>query len=304
MKVSEEKSRPKRAPRWPWVVFGFVLLFIFAWYGVVYGHWTAGPVRLVTRIIPFPAVVLNGEPITYHAVLKKMDVLLWLAHEQNEGTRLPDDEELLSQALDSLLRQEAIAQLAAKEEVDVTRDELRAALEELQGEEDDATFEARITAAVNRTMDEFTDEILRPLLLAQNLERFILSSTSYQSQIRALAEQAQVRINDGQLFGTILDAALSSSFSIEGGDYGYIARENMPEGWETLFSLSENSTSPVIETAEDFVVLVVEDIIGEGESAQFHTKAILFHKMTLSEVVDEYLDEAYIKEIVRGVEKP
>src|SRR3989338_5834907 len=207
MKVSEEKSRPKRAPRWPWVVFGFVLLFIFAWYGVVYWHWTAGPVRLVTRIIPFPAVVLNGEPITYHAVLKKMDVLLWLPPAQKKRGRVPDDEELLSQALDSLLRQEAIAQLAAKEEVDVTRDELLAALEELQGEEDDATFEARITAAVNRTMDEFTDEILRPLLLAQNLERFILSSTSYQSQIRALAEQAQVRINDGQLFGTILDAA-------------------------------------------------------------------------------------------------
>lgn len=288
-------------PRWPWAVLGVAIVFVMAWYGIVYGHWTAGPVRFITRVIPFPAVVLNGEPITYHAVLKKMDLLFWLADEQNEGTRLPDDEELLSQALDSLLRQEAIEQIAAKEDVEVSRDELRAALASLQGEEDDEAFAARIAAAVNRTIGEFEDEILRPLILAQNLETFILSSASYQSQIRALAEQAQVRIDGGHLFGTILDAALSSSFSIEGGDYGYIARENMPEGWNHLLSMSENSTSPVIETSEDFVVLVVEDVIGDGESAQYHTKAILFHKRSLNEVVEEYLDESYVKEVIRGV---
>lgn len=302
MQPSETISlKAKRASRWPWIVLLFVLIFVIAWYGIVYSHWTARPVRLLTRIVPFPAVVLNGESITYYAVLQKMDGLLWLANQQNEGTRLPDDDQLFVQAIDSLLRQTAIAQIAAEEGVTVDRDELRDALESLRGEDVDQAFAARLAKEVNRSVEEFADEILYPLLLAQKLEAFVLSSASYQSRVRTLAEQAQVRIDGGQLFGTILEAAQASSFNIEGGDYGYVASKNLPDGWDVLLTMSENTTSPVIETHDDFVVLAVEDIIGQGQSAQYHTKAILFHKRSLNEVVEEYLDESYVKEVVRGV---
>lgn len=294
-------NESKVSPRWPKVVLALVVVFILWWYGIVYLHWNSALVRAATGIIPFPAVVLNGEAITYHDVLIEMQERLWLSEKQNEGTRLPDDDELLSQSLTSLLREKAVEQISDKEDITVSRDELKEARAALQGDSSDQEFEAQLLEQLHVDRQTFSDKTLRPFLLARNLEKFILASADYQSSIKTLAEQAQIRINDGALFGTILQAAQQSSFEIEGGDYGYITRGEVPEGWDALLAMSENSTSPVIETTDTFVVLVVEDTIGSGDETQFHTKAIIFHKRSLDDIIAEYLQESELKKIIKGV---
>ncbi|MEK7665730.1 MAG: SurA N-terminal domain-containing protein [Patescibacteria group bacterium] len=297
-----EAIKPKRTPRWPKVVLAVVVVFIVWWYGLVYLHWNSWIVRVATNIIPFPAVMLNGESITYHDLLIEMRQRLWLAQKQNEGMRLPDDDEMLSRALESLVREKALTQLAKQEDITVEREELKNALADLQGEQTDEAFDLTLIETLNVNRDTFVDEILRPLLLAQKLKTFVLASSDYQSSIRVLAEQAQIRIVGGTLFGVILQAAQQSPFEIDGGDYGYISVGNVPDGWSALLGMGENSTSPVIETIDAFIVLVVEEVIGSGDDAQFHTKAIIFHKRGLDDVLEQYLDDSEIKQIIKGVE--
>ncbi len=301
-RMTQARRKKTKTPWWPKAILGIVVVFIVWWYGLVYLHWSSRFVQVVTSVIPFPAVVLNGESITYHAVLEKMALLLWLAQKQNEGTRLPDNDELLSKALHALLQERAIAQLADEEDLAVTRDELQAARMNQQGSLSDKEFETQLQTSLGVDLNTFLNKILRPYLLAQKFEAHVLASSTDQSAVRTLAEQAQIRISAGQLFGTILEQAQHSAFKVDGGDQGYVSASTLPEGWSALLSMRENSTSPVIETTDTFVILAVEDVIGTGVDAQFHTKAIVFHKRGVDEVVKEYLDQSTLKEIIKRVE--
>lgn len=287
--------------RWFYFLLAAVVGLIFVWYGIVYLHWTGWPVRLLTRWVSFPAILVNGEAIKYDELIERMDRLSFLSLKQSEGTRLPDKETLLETARAALIFEEAVEQIAGRDDVRVSKQELVEARRELQGEADDAAFEMKIEKELDVSSDIFMTDILAPFLLAKKLESVIAAASFYQSPVRAMAEQARERLLSGDSFDRLFQAAKNSSFTVEGGDYGYISAEKLPEGWEALLTVSEDEVGPLIETERDFVVILVLDIIGKGEESQRHTQAMLFKKITLYEVVEDFLVQSTVRDVIKSL---
>jgi hypothetical protein len=300
MATAEVTIHPKeksRAPRWPFVVLLAIACVVFVWYGMMYGHKSGWITRLVSAVIPVPAVVVNGDTISYHDLLVRTDTLLWLKGED------ADQEKTFAQAIDVLIEQTLIEQIAEEYDVEVTRDEKDAVLAMLAGELDEEAFEEKIRGELDMSLREFTRVVVEPLALAQKLETVVHEDEETQAEVKAEAEEARTRIVAGMNFSEAAALYSQDPSGAQGGDVGYLTKATLPAGWDVLLTLPEEGMSGVIETEGEFVILKVAWLVGVGEDTQIRTQAIILKKKTLSEIVASRRETSDISYVVKNVDR-
>ena len=218
-------KEPSRFSKWPPLLLLLVFLSVYGWNGLIVQHWDSAPVRWVTAVLPIPAATVNGAVVTYYHLLKRRDVLVWL---QDDDGQASDKEALLSVALDALIRQEVMEQLADDLEVKVSKDDLQAARTKLMGEMSDDDFKTKIKSELNMSGAGFTEVVLAPLALAQKLEATVWSSAEIQEDKRGKIDQAIGELAAGISFAVVAEKYSDDASASDGGDLGYLTAATLP----------------------------------------------------------------------------
>ncbi|MEK7105680.1 MAG: peptidylprolyl isomerase [Patescibacteria group bacterium] len=286
------KARP-RFSKWPPLILLAIFLCVFGWNGLMVRHWDSLPVRAFTAVIPIPAVGVNGDVISYHDVLKRKDILVWLNTDEMK------EETLLVAAVDALVNQKVTEQIAKELDVEVTKEDLEKELEVLKAGRSDDDFWKEVKTVLNMREKAFTSTVLEPFALAKKLDGAVVTSAKVQEVPKREIEEIQRQLNEGASFSTLAQQFSDDPSAVDGGDIGYVTAATVPEGWEALLNLPEGGTTSIIETPREFVIARVAWLVGGEDEVQIRTQAIVVKKKTFSELFEETLAKSIINKTIR-----
>lgn len=261
------------------------------------------PVRLITSVIPYPAVTVNGDWISFKEVIVNFDALKNFYAVQSADMELAElgDEEALENIVNNLIRQSIIEELAESYLIEVDQ----AQVDELVADAAlDAGGEAGDLAAMLEenfawTEAEFRARVIEPVVLAAQLEEAILADTELQADRRQIAASALARIESGEEFGAVASEVSEDASAMNGGDLGYMSPGLLPEDWDNaIFSLEAGEMTGVVEIETGYGIFKVYEYVGAGEDLQAGVLGILVTKRYIEDVVNEAIANAKINRLI------
>jgi parvulin-like peptidyl-prolyl isomerase len=155
------------------LVFIAVISLIFMW-GVYNRHWEGPIVGTVVSVVPMPAGRLAGQPALvrdYMRDVRSIEKFLSSEEAKQQGVARAITMEDRKQALERLLKELALEELAFIRKIEITDEQMNEAIalefnpEGAQEQE----FEAHLMETYGWTLDDFKSHVVRPALLTRHL---------------------------------------------------------------------------------------------------------------------------------------
>ncbi len=254
--------------------------------GMYVGHWESPIVKDVAKVLPVPALTVNGHWRSYSEYL---DAVATLDYSFNQAAVLqasgytvkPSAQELRTMVLDRMAKEEIINQVAKKRGVSVTKADIDAEMKKLA---DQTGTEAQVAAQVQQLykwdLATFRDKVIQPYLLRQHLQDNISGDATINADPAARAQAALARVTTGKEdFQTVAKAINEDATKSTGGDMGIYAKgEKDPLIEAAAFSLNVNETSNVIKALDGYYIIkVLEKIPADTKTStpeKVHTAEI------------------------------
>lgn len=294
-----------RRHRIAWIAGGVVLAFLVAFGIGLYRYgWRGGVTEIVTKVLPYPAAIVEGRVIRYSDYQEDLAVLERFYEAERgraaPGSAFPSQEELKRRVLDRLIKDQLAYALADRYGVVVTSEDVKKVYESTileQASLDTAGGKARAEARAAETLEalyglrpsQFKTRVLHPFLVRQKLEAAIREDEALNVEKRRKAEMALAELQSGKPFK---DVALAYSedpaAAATGGDRGLIGRGLLaPEVEAAAFALEDGGTSGVVKSRFGYHVLRVTDRQEQdGETVKVRLHEILVRPIQL----DDYLE--------------
>ena len=294
-----------RRPRAAWIVGGVFLAAVAAFgFGLYRYGWHGGVTQVVTKVLPYPAAIVEGRVIRYSEYQEDLAVLERFYEAERgraaAGSVYPTQEELKKRVLDRLIKDELAYALAERYGVVVSSDDVKATYDATILDQTALTAsggKARAEARAAETLEQlyglrpsqFKTNVLHPFLIRQRLEAAIRDDEALNVEKRKKAEAARAELDAGKEFKDVAlayseDPAVTSN----GGDRGMIGRGLLaPEVELAAFALKDGETSAVVKSLFGYHVLrVTEHQEKDGETSKVHLHEILVRPIQL----DDYLE--------------
>lgn len=244
--------------------------------GIYTAHWEAPIIKDVARVIPVPALTVNGHWRSYHEYL---DAVATLDYSMNQTAVLqasgysqkPSTQELRTMVVDRMVKEEVIIQLAKKRGVTVSKADIDAEMKKLS---DQTGSEAEVASQVKQLykwdLATFREKVIRPYLLRQRLQESIGNDTAINADSLKRAQAALARVKAGEDFTTIAKDVNENSTKSTGGDMGIYAKGTQDAAIEAAaFSLKVGETSDIIKTTDGYYIIkVLEKIAADTATSQ------------------------------------
>jgi hypothetical protein len=291
--------------RTAWIVGGVVLASLAAFgFGLYRYGWHGGVTQVVTKVLPYPAAIVEGRVILYSEYQEDLKVLERFYETERgraaAGSIFPTPEDLKTRVLDRLIKDQLAAALAERYGVVVSSDDVKKTYDATileQASLDTAGGKARAEAHAAETLEElyglrpsqFKTHVLHPFLVRQGLEAAIRDDEALNVEKRKKAEAALSELQGGKAFK---DVALAYSedpgVTANGGDRGTMGRGLLaPEVEAAAFALKDGETSAIVKSQFGFHILrVTEHQEQNGETTKIHLQEILVRPIQL----DDYLE--------------
>jgi len=295
----------ERRRRTAWIVGGIVLATLAAFGVGLYRYgWNGGVTKVVTKVLPYPAAIVEGRVIRWSEFQEDLTVLERFYEAERgravPGSVFPTQEELKKRVLDRLIKDELAYALAERYGVAVSADDVKETYDTTileQASLGASGGKARAEARAAETLEElyglrpsqFKTRVLHPFLVRQKLEAAIREDEALNVEKKKKAEMALAELLSGKDFK---DVALAYSedpgVTANGGDRGMIGRGLLaPEIEAAAFALEDGGTSGVVKSQFGFHVLrVTERQSQNGETTKVHLHEILVRPIQL----DDYLE--------------
>lgn len=252
-------------------------------------------VMAITKVIPMPVAVVNWQPVTYFSWRTQVDSLENFYQRQTESNpqiTIPSREQTEQHILERMIENTILKQEANKYKIDISKHELDAYLATLVDEIGSQTaFESQVRNLYNWSTDQFTQEIIRPLLLKLQLASAIILDDRINEQARLTAQQALNEVRDAKLpFESLAQKYSEDITAVQGGDLGYFSRGQLePSFEEAAFALKPGEVSELVQTQFGYHIIKVEEALLDenDEVVQIRAKHILIRGKDL----DTYLAE-------------
>jgi parvulin-like peptidyl-prolyl isomerase len=263
------------------LISAFILIYINKWY---------------------PAATVGLKIISNHDWQKKVDQYHKTQNfyaDQNLATA--DDNLIQEQALEDLIKIKILENLAKKNKITVTDDEINDAYHELvlnniQGGED-STAET-LQEIYGLSIEEFKEQVITEYLWRQKL------TEQLKDELKPLAKKkAEEVLKEAQShpeqFETLATTYGEDSVAINGGDMGYIGRGEMISAYEDIaWQLEIGEVSALVETPAGYYIIKTEDkktIDGEEEIKIRH----IFIAIDLDKLIDEKLSSYQVFRFIK-----
>lgn len=271
----------------------------------------------LTASVPFPAVLVNGQWITYdelkQAIQKTQQISDTFADDPtllDQIGALPTDAELAELEFNRLIDRALLEQLAEQFGVAVTDADIETAyqdqvLSQVQG--DETKVEETLQELYGWTIAEFKQEILREAVLRDTLQTYLIDN-----DVPEFTADAKQRITDIQTqlatdpsqFASLAEQYSEDGSATLGGDLGWFARGQMvPEFEEASFALTEpNQISDIVQTQYGYhlIQLIERKAATDTEPEQVQARHILI-MYSLDSYLEQLRAQANIKELVDPV---
>jgi len=276
-------------------LFLAIILFVlgsgFFIYNQIYtNHKNSEFTRTVVSVLPLPAGSVNGSVFMYKEAF---------AFDQLAEVEYPDEDHF-GYAIDAIVRQKLIEQIA---------DELDVGIDSIEVGEDQ-------WSQYNWTQKQYEDYVLKPLALASAVDEAIYLSSDHQQSVFLEVEHVLSLFESGISFEELAvqySEVASSQFE---GDVGYICIDELYEDLEIDPSSSVGPSDPstgsgsadwwneigvvsgVIELEDSYAIKAIYDIIeseGEGVCTQVGLQMIVMYKNTLTDVLAGYKETAVVE---------
>lgn len=275
-----------------------VLIILGLLTGQVYARPVTDPlVRVMASVIPFPALSVDGKIVTIDDFLAEYDALG--SYFQDAGQEAPPADQLEIAIADTLINKVAMVKLASQYGVGLDKDRVEQYYQEvLSSQESEEAFEENLSETFGWTVQEFKSRIVESIVLALQMTDVVLGDGQTQQSRRDLMDGAAARVQSGEDFATVAKDVHAGFEGIE-GDLGYVKASVIPESWASqVTSLEEGQMTQMIELPEGYAIFKLEEKIVAGEDTQLHLLSITVPKVSLEEVVTEYLTTVKVKRYV------
>ncbi|MBI4435353.1 peptidyl-prolyl cis-trans isomerase [Candidatus Uhrbacteria bacterium] len=255
-----------------------------------------GLVRALAQVIPYPALSVDGKTVTLKEFLTEYEALQ--QYFGDAGEQAPPQEQLEIAIADTLVNKMAIQQLAKMYGVELDEERVEQYYQDVIAQDGEEAFAQNLSQTFGWTTQEFRTRIVESIVLALQMTDVVLADTSTQQPRAELVQAAYVRVQGGEDFATIAKDVHAGFEGIE-SDLGYVKASVIPESWANqVTSLEEGQTTEVIELPEGYAVFKLAEKIVAGDETQLHLLSITIPKVSLEEVVEEYLTSVEVKRYV------
>lgn len=243
-------------------------IVIFGW-GIYHNQWQNALALQVSRIIPYPALIVDGESIpvsTYVELLRTME-RYWVYQSANSDVLLgiPGALEIRERLVRALIEEKIIQQYARAHGIVVTQQAIDTEWEHITKTPEDAERALNfIERAYAWNSDKYKQHVLRPMLL----RRAVLSTLEQQSAqdesaINSKADALYARLVGGEDFSSMARAESDDAVSAaRGGDIGYFPRGSLaPQAESAIFATPIGSITKPVRLSTGYAVYAVDDVL-------------------------------------------
>lgn len=263
------------------IVGACVLTLLVAFWGLGTHH---GFARVVARVVPVPAAVVDGRVVWYHEVVERANALEILSdvssdESMDRALMLAERYAIVQNLADDLdLPHQNVGATSPK------RDALRALI-------DEAGWSGR---------DQFRYAV-GAYALAENVEEAALGNVALQATARARLENIQLKYQQGIGFADLAGEYGEGQAVLTAGDIGYVDPESLPEELRTVAkTIAVGEVSAITETQYAFWLMKAEDVIEvEDGTRSVWLRVIEVKKDLLGDIVDEQMKTARIREFLK-----
>lgn len=241
------------------------------------------PGASIGRWLPIPAARIGWHIVWYREVLRERDGLLrWYIA---AGKTVPNKDVFDVALIEGLLRTELVYQQVRRLDLpvsseDVTRETNRLAVQ--VGSRD--ALEREVRQTYGWSLRTFERQVVRPYVEMRTLARSISARREMQAVKRARAEEARMRLEQGEQFDVIVLEYSEDATGALNGDQGWWTEETLPEVWKTpALRLDVGAVSPIVEEEDRFTILRVD----ERADDRVHLSAIMIEKQSLEDILRE-----------------
>lgn len=209
----------------------------------------------VTQVIPFPIARVDGHFIAYNNYLFELQHYIHYYQTQqklsfNTVSGMQQLNNYKQRALDKVLDDAYVSELAAKNHITVTNQQLNYQINIVKQEnrlgDNESEFESVLKNYYGWDLNDFKRE-LKTQLLAQNLVSALDTST------HARANSVYAQLKNGANFATLAEQnSDDTTTKANGGEYGFLISQNNvnvpPQVVAALFALKPGQFSPIINT--------------------------------------------------------
>ncbi len=273
-----------------------VVLFILLTAQVYARPVNDGLVRTLAQVIPFPALSVDGKTVTLKEFLTEYEALQ--QYFEDLGEQAPPQEQLEIAIADTLVNKIAIQQLAQQFEVELDEERVEQYYQDVIAQDGEEAFAQNLSQTFGWTTQEFRIRIVESIVLALQMTDVVRADIDTQQPRKELIEGAYARVQGGEDFATVAKDVHAGFNGVE-SDLGYVKASVIPESWASQVTvLEEGQMTQIIDLPEGYAIFKLEEKIVAGEDTQLHLLSITVPKVSLEEVVDEYLTTVKVKRYV------
>ena len=280
------------------VAYGIGLLFFFIimfGYGIYQYQWQGAFVYRLSGVVPYPAILVDWEIVSYHTYLDDYRTLRQYWDFQRENTNvllgIPSDDEIRDRLSSKLINEKLVAIWARKNGISLTIEEVGREWGRLM--EGSATEEDVIrfldTAYSGWSEDRFKDRVLVPFLLQQKVKHALIALHQQDDETlreRALQVYEAARDKDRDFSELARAYSEDAHTAAQGGELGYFSRGTLESQLEqTIFSMQIGEISEPIKTSFGYHIVKLDDLLYDdaGVAIQASARHILIKSFDFEE---------------------
>ncbi len=260
-------------------------------------HWRSSFVSSVTRVVPVPAVSVNGTWRPYHDFLEAFETLNYSFDKpellQASGfTEKPNAQQLEQIVLDRMVKDEIVKQLAGKRKIVVSPadvDEQMRKIIDQSGSAEEVT--AKIKELYRWDVTTFKRRVVEPFLIRQRLQESIAMDESLNATERKRAEDLLVRVQAGKDdFQAIAREVNEDVTKDTGGDLGIFTRGERDQALEdAAFTLEVGQTSDIVRSKEGYHILKLLEKLPADSATSDGERVHVAHIFVSAKALDAWL---------------
>jgi len=285
----------------------FVLGLIIFGFGIYRFGWEGDIVYKITKIIPYPAAIVNRHIVRFSDYAEDIKTLEYIFENQGGdslGVEALGDKELRERVLNKLIQNELVYQLAKKYNIKISNEDVEAEMKKIvEQDESMENVEKILKSQYGWGIDQFKKKVLEPFLIQQKLQEALAKDESLNYEVKKKAEEVLAKVKSGEKsFDELAKEYSEDATAYEGGDLGYFGRGVMvPEFENEAFALGVGETSGLVLTKYGYHIIKVEEQIKNeaGVVEQVRAKHILIRTKELDKILEEEKTKARIWKLVK-----
>lgn len=285
------------------------LIFLFG-AGVYRYQWQGPAAHYVSRVIPYPAIMVDWEFVPLHQYLSDLAALnsYWNFQRENENVLLgiPDAKEIRERLVGKLITERIVRIWARSRGLVVSPQELYVEWERLKEKpESEAEIAQFLHAAYGWSDAQFIERVLAPFLLQQKAKNALTEAfgkSNEELEQEALSAYVLVAEEAADFAELAREYSYDSITGPRGGDLGYFGRGVLEPALEqAIFDMEIGEISKPVKSSFGYHIIRLDDLLYDdtGVATKARASHILIRGFDFDEWVEKQKRDLAIFRLVR-----